>query len=451
MNGFNRYVVFSLIGFFFSVFLLIAHVNAKSLHNVIHFDPEISNPYVEYESDSEMLVNIKLWGDRVAPRHRPPVNLVLVIDESGSMSGKGKMTYAKKAAKDLISKLNRADRLAIVSYSDESRLVMSLQKLHNKSRAKKLIDSIHPTNSTNLSSGLLLGIEQLKYRERDGYINKIILLSDGLANRGITDINALSRISNNAANHSIYVTTMGLGLEYDEDLLMSISDYGAGNYYFIESPNQIAYIFDKEFGQMLTTIARDIEVELDFAPGVDLIELYGYKYEFRDNKIVLNPGTVFSGQNRNIKLRMKIPTEKKGLNNLMTASLNYSDANGIKQQEIRNNINYRVTENKTKVSKYENKEVAAQMVSVNAARSLEDATKDYEDGNKQRALSRLKSAIADVKEVNKSKYRLPSTVQQEKVLNEALDSMSAPEEDLGTSGRERIIKTYKAESRAQQK
>ena len=163
----RKYFIFSLIASTVSFFLLIAHVNAKSVHpsqnQPINLKPEISNPYVEYNSDSEMYVNMRIWGDDIAPVKRPPVDLVIVIDESGSMHEKGKITYAKKAAKDLVSRLNSYDNIGIVAYSDYSRVIYPLQRLKNKKQVKRLIDDIYPTNATNLSSGLIEAVKQIKY------------------------------------------------------------------------------------------------------------------------------------------------------------------------------------------------------------------------------------------------------------------------------------------------
>ena len=452
MQTSKKHIYLSLLLTIFSFVLIAAHANARSVKaGPVHMKPEISNPYVEYNSDRNMLVNMKLWGDEIRPVKRPPVNLILVIDESGSMNEKGKMTYAKKAAKNMINNLNSYDRVGIVAYSDYARIISPLQRLKNKSRLKRKIDRIYPTNATNLSAGLIEGIRELKYEDDESRINKVILLSDGLANRGVTDIYSLSKIASRASSEGIYITTMGLGLHFDEDLMATVAEYGAGNYYFIESPNQIAYIFDKEFGKMASTIARDAVLEIDLDDDVELEELYGYKYDRRGDKILIKLGNYYSGQERNIKMSLKVPTDKQGKNDLFSSKLKYTDIQSGRLNEIDKNVSYNVTRDSKKVVKNENKEVVADMESVKASKELDSATRAYEQGYTQQAIDKIKGALQSVRRMNKSDYKTSNSMAQEDALVDALSEFeSAPASPASDSGK-RMIKKYKEESRVQQK
>lgn len=416
----------------------------------IHFRPQISNPYIEYQSGGEMLVNLGIRGEEFAPETRPPVNLVLVIDESGSMSEHGKMTYARQAAKDMIKKLNSRDRVGLVTYSDYSKVVFPLQRLANRVSVLRMIDSIHPTNSTNLSAGLIEGISQLKYAERNGYINKVILLSDGLANRGITDIGSLSVVSGRAAEDGIYITTMGLGVSYEEDLMMNIAEYGVGNYYYIESPDQMAYIFDKEFRQTASTVARDLVIELKLVGDVELLEVYGYTYSREGRSARFNLGNIHSGQERNIRMRLKVPDEKEGEYPLMSSSLTYRDIGDNRERTTGKKIAYHVTKSKEKVEMNINKQVVAEVRSAEAARTLDEAARFYESGDRDSALSNIKKAIGAVKQLNRTPYSNTKTVEQEEALNDAFRSMSAQPSADSAEGKG-LIKKFKAESREQLK
>ena len=450
---YNKNLVFlSFILSVFSFFLLLAHANAMSLNTgPVHMKPQISNPYVEYNSEWEMLVNMKLWGDDIRPVKRPPVNLILVIDESGSMRDRGKMTYAKKAAKIMINNLNSYDRVGIIAYSDYARVISPLQSLTNKSKLRREIDRIYPTNATNLSAGLIEAIRGLKYYNDTRRINKVILLSDGLANRGVTDLYSLSDIASRASYEGVYITTMGLGLHFDEDLMATLAEYGAGNYYFIESPSQIAYIFDEEFRKMSSTIARDAVLEIDLEDDVELEELYGYTYDRKGDKILIKLGDYYSGQERNIKMSLTVPTDKKGKNKLFKSSLRYTDIENGRKNSIDEKVDYNVTNDPKKVVKNENKAVVSEVKSVKAAKDLDNAARAYEKGYAGQAVDKLKSALESVKKLNRSDYKTSNSMAQEEALNDAISEFeSAPASPSSDSGK-RMIKRYKEQSRVQQK
>lgn len=425
--------------------------HTSSNTGTVSWDAKLSHPYVHKGSNGDVLVNFQIKGQEIKSSERAPVNLVLVIDRSGSMSEAGKLEYAKEAAKRIISGLGSGDRIGIVVYSTEVDLLYPIQFLKDKQSATSVVDSLHPTDSTNLSGGLTVGIDQLKSLKRDGYINRVILLSDGLANVGITDIGQLSRVASQAAEDGIHITTMGLGLNYDENLMMNLAEYGAGNYYFIESPNQLTLIFEKEFGQILATVSKDTVIYLSLAPGVQLKEVYGYTNTLKDGKVQINLGDIFSGLERNILIKLNAPTERLGKQQLITASFEFTDI--LKNNTavgIQSELTYEITEDKDKVAVNENKEVSARGISVDAAYDMYEATTYYETGNSVDALNNIKAALGRISELNNSPLKSAATVKQEEELRKAADLMEAPpavESDAGKS----LIKEYKAKSREQQK
>ncbi len=427
---------------------MVTSADAKAL-NTVGWDVQISHPYVQKGTYSDELINIKLSGRDAVPLFaRTPVNLVLVIDRSGSMSDRGKIDYAKKAAKEIVNRLASNDRLSIVAYSTEVQVLFPMQTLKNKELAISAVNSLYPSNSTNLSGGLIAGINQLESVERSGFINRVILLSDGLANTGITDIAELSRVSSRASEKNIHITTMGLGLDYDENLMMSLAQYGAGNYYFIESPNQLAAIFQREFGQLSRTIAKSLILTITLEPGVSLQDVYGYTYSTtKDGKIRIKLGDIYAGQHRDILIKMRVPSNKLGERGFIKASLNYEDLlNNNKSAGFKRELSYNVTSDDETVRANENKEVSARGVSVDAALYLDRATNEYESGNSEKALSYMKNAYQKINTVNQTPQRNQQTLRQEEELREAIQDMetysSSPMSDEGKG----LIKKQKAKA-----
>lgn len=418
----------------------------------VSWDVKSSHPYVHRGSDGEVLVNLQVKGQEIRALERAPVNLVLVIDRSGSMSEAGKMEYAKEAAKSIISGLGSGDRIGIVAYSTEVESIYPIQFLKDKQSALSVVDSLYPTDSTNLSGGLTSGIDQLKSLVNEGYVDRVILLSDGLANVGITDIDELGRIAGRAAEKGVHITTMGLGLNYDENLMMNIAEHGAGNYYFIESPTQLTRIFEKEFGQILATVAKDSVIYLSLAPGVQIKNIYGYTHTMKDGKVQIRLGEIFSGQERDILVKMNAPTDNPGKHQLVSASLEFTDILGGKQSvSLQKELTYEVTEDMNKVASNENKEVTARGVSVDAAYEMYQATTYYENGDRDSALDNLGSALGRIIKLNNSPQKTEATLKQEEELRKAMEEMSvaapAPASDPG----KKLIKDYKAKAREQQK
>jgi Ca-activated chloride channel family protein len=419
--------------------------------DTISWDAKQSHPYVLKGSDADVLVKFQVKGQEVRFSERAPINLVLVIDRSGSMSEAGKLEYAKEAAKRIISGLASGDRIGIVAYSTEVQLLYPIQFLKEKQSATSVVDSLYPTDSTNLSGGLSAGIDQLKSLKRDGYINRVILLSDGLANVGITDIGQLSRVASQAAENSIHITTMGLGLNYDENLMMNLAEYGAGNYYFIESPNQLTKIFEKEFGQILATVGKDSVMYLSLAPGVQLKEVYGYTYNLKDGRVQINLGDIFGGQERNILIKLAAPTDKLGKRQLVKASFEFTDITKNNEAvSMQRELAYEITEHKDKVAANENKEVTARGVSVDAAYQMYQATTYYERGDYDSALNNIKKALGRISVLNNSPQKTEATMKQEEELRKAVDMFEAAPALESDSGKG-MIKDYKAKARQQQK
>ena len=429
-------------------------IKTVSNSDTVAWDVKLSHPYVEKGSLRELMLNLKIKGREGEMKERTPVNLVLVIDRSGSMSDKGKIEYAREAAKQIISGLNNDDKLAIVAYSTDVELLLPIQALTNKDKAYSVVSSLYPTDSTNLSGGLVSGIEQLESVKRDGYVNRVILLSDGLANAGITDKGELGRIASGASEKGIHITTMGLGVDYDENLMMSLAEHGAGNYYFIESPNQLAGIFQKEFGQIASTVAKDPVIRIGLAPGVTVDEVYGYTWnKTSDGAAEIKLGDFFGGQERDILVKLSVPAGKGGRNDLGKAEINFKDLlNQEKPAALTTALSYEVTKDKDMVARNENKDVTARWVSVDASGTYYQATTAYEEGDKASALSRLKSAYDSIANLNRTSYGNARTARQEAELRDALVNMSDPAAPAPASAEGKaLIKEQKASAREAQK
>ncbi len=238
---------------------------------------------------------------------RLPLNLCVVLDRSGSMSDDRKMEYARLALKSLVDRLRPDDYLSLVIYDDVVEVLREMQKVEDKSRIKRLIDSIEPRNTTNLGGGMIEGLRQVEMAYREGYANRVILLSDGLANQGITDPSRLNQIARRYRAKAISLTTMGVGLDYNENLMMGLAESGGGNYHFIEHPSSLASILSKEFHRLSNLVAENVIIELRLLDRIRISDVVGGEFEQVGERLSVHLGGMYAGEEREVMVEMEVP------------------------------------------------------------------------------------------------------------------------------------------------
>jgi Ca-activated chloride channel homolog len=240
-----------------------------------------NSPYFVNQPDSSIFLYLEAKAiQHTAPvGKRLPLNIALVLDRSGSMSGE-KLAYCKKAAQFVVDNLDASDRVSIVIYESGVRVLLPATQVANKEQIKRMIEGVQVAGGTCMSCGMLSGYGEVKKFFQQQHVNRVLLLTDGLANEGISAPRQLDSIANVRANKDrITLSTFGVGAEFDEKMLTDLAEYGIGNYYFIDKPENIPPIFNKELKGLLEVVAQDASITLQLPTGVSLVKVYGYKYE----------------------------------------------------------------------------------------------------------------------------------------------------------------------------
>jgi len=188
---------------------------------------------------------------------RTPLNLAVVLDRSGSMTGP-KIEKAKQAAMQLVDRLRPDDVFSMVIFSDEAQVVVPAGHVEDKDALKEKIEGIEARGSTALYAGVKLGAEQLDEFLSGKRINRVILLSDGLANVGPSTPRDLRRLGAQLVETGISVTTIGVGDDYNEDLMAGLAEASDANYYYVRDTEKLPEIFAKELGELTRVAARDV-------------------------------------------------------------------------------------------------------------------------------------------------------------------------------------------------
>ena len=194
---------------------------------------------------------------------RPPLNLALVLDRSGSMAGGKKMPFAREAAAFAVKQLLPTDRVSVTIFDDVVETIVPGGPAADKPALVRRIEQIQPRGSTDLHGGWAEGGRQAEAGLVAGGVNRVLLLSDGLANVGVTDPNTIAAEARGLAARGVGTTTLGVGDDYNEDLMEAMARAGDGNYYYIESPVQLVDIFQTELQGLMATLGQKVSLGLE--------------------------------------------------------------------------------------------------------------------------------------------------------------------------------------------
>lgn len=260
-------------------------------------------------------------------RQRRPLNLSLVIDRSGSMAGQ-KIDYTRQAAQFLVQNLGVNDVLSIVLYNDSIETLLPPEKVQRKDVINQRIATIKASGTTNLSGGWLAGCNLVGQNFSREYVNRAILMSDGHANRGVTSPDQLVGMARERfSEHQISTTTMGLGRDFNEDLLMAMAKAGGGAFYFIESPEVTPVIFQEELQGLLNVIGQNLMVSIAKSDHVaSVTQMNAYHTHQDDERTYFHLGDVFGDEVKALLLELTIPPIKQvGSYQIATLRYEYDD------------------------------------------------------------------------------------------------------------------------------
>ncbi len=205
-------------------------------------------------------------------RERPPLNLALVIDRSGSMGGT-KLSYARKAARFLAGELTGRDRLAIVSFDDEVQIAMPSRAVADPQPFLAAINRIRSGGSTALFDGWLAGSLQVAAHLDPGAMNRVLLLSDGQANQGLTNQEQIAAKVAGLTQRGISTSAFGLGDDFDEDLMGAMAAAGDGTLAHIDNPSQLADLYASELQGLAGTFGRRVSLGVRGKHGARVVDL----------------------------------------------------------------------------------------------------------------------------------------------------------------------------------
>lgn len=346
------------------------------------------------EKGQKTYLRIDLEGIRREETERTPVNIAIVIDKSGSMSG-NKLAQAKEAAIMAVERLGRDDYVSIITYSSKVDVLMPSTRVTNTTEFRHRIKSIRSNGQTALYAGTKRGIHELEEFLDENRVNRVILLSDGLANVGPSKPSDLEKLGQMAGSKGISITTIGLGLGFNEDLMTKLAYASDGNHAFVKHERDLVDIFNKEFGDVLSVIAQDIEIIIECEVGIRPIRLLGRKAKVSGQTIRVKLNQLYGAQSKHLIIEAELDeAHEEGDHSFAKVTIDYRSLQKKSKETLSANTKINFTKNKKRAAKAVNKRVMSDVIEQIAIERNEQAVSLRDKGDVKRAKMLLQNNAA---------------------------------------------------------
>jgi len=337
-----------------------------------------------------LFVDVRGAGDELGSDRFEPLNLAIVIDQSGSMKGQ-RQRNALDAAAGMIRRLRDGDTVSVVSYDAQARVVVPVTTISTLTRERLANDmragvGMAPSGNTCISCGVDLGLRTLDNR-RPG-ISRMLLLSDGEANRGIQDVDGIRVLARQARNRGVSISSIGVDVDYNERLMSAVAREANGRHYFSETGANLDQIFDQELDSLVTAVAKDAKLVVELAPGVRAAQIFDRSYNLVDRRVIVPMGTFAANEQKTFLMRLEVPASPTGERPIASVTLAYEDITLGSPGECFGELAADMTETPAEVSPLD-AIVLGRLTRSETAKALEEANALFAAGRASEAQARV--------------------------------------------------------------
>jgi len=327
-------------------------------------------------------IRVGLDGFRMdSSSSRPAANVAIVLDRSGSMQGE-KIRRAREAAIDALQLLGPNDIVSIITYDSTVNVLVPATKLTDHASVIAAVSKITASGNTALFAGVSKGAAEIRKFLDKERVNRVVLLSDGLANVGPSAPGELGALGASLLKENISVTTLGLGLGYNEDLMVQLAGQSGGNHYFVEEVSELADIFRREFDDVLSVVAQELEITVDIPESVRPVRVLGNTADINGQQVVSRLASIYSGQNRHIVIQLEVPDSDRNSELILgTVTVSYTNMKTGQTDRLSGSTKIRFSDSQHAVGASLNRKVLADVVALVSSERNKLATKYLDEGN----------------------------------------------------------------------
>ncbi len=294
------------------------------VNSTLGLDLRLGNRQVPVEGGTAWL-QIGIAAKNADAADIAPLNLALVIDTSGSMNSPEKMPYVKQSLKIFLRSLAANDIVSIITFSTNARVFVPAQKVGDGSWIESAVARLEPDASTNLYDGLMTGFREAERNFDIRRNNRVILLTDGIANVGITDPDRIAADARAYNDRGIYLSTIGLGKDFNDMLLSTLARQGKGGYHFVDSAQEMDKVFHQEVIGLFQKAASDVSIVILPDPSVRVEGLTGYEARPPSGTMQVRLQDMSTGDTQVVLARLSVSSGSSGRRNIATVELHYRD------------------------------------------------------------------------------------------------------------------------------
>jgi len=372
------------------------------------------NSYALSTRNSREHVLVRASAGQASLGQRMPLNLCLLLDRSGSMEGQP-LEHAKQAMYYVVDLLQPADVLSVITFEDQVEVLMPARRVVNKDLIKQHVARIQPGNTTNLYDGFVAACSQVA-SVPPGYVNRVILLTDGEPTAGLTDFQSIVGQVAEQKSRGITLTALGFGQEYNEELLTGMARRAGGNYYYIARPELLQEVFRKEMDSLLSVVARNLKLQFRLSRWTQLRQVYGKQPTWGDQRAEVVLADLERGATVSSLQELELGNRPGGTYRVAQVELVYDDAVTGREERLGADVVFRFVADEALVAASRNPAVDQELQVALASRNIEKTVM----GMRTQAIS----AQAGVAELEKTQALLVAQgrIEEAAQVKEALDA-----------------------------